>query len=92
MQATEVAHPDCVSPRPHRATAAEGPVNLNVGTRLSSLPIQLDDLIQARTVEGIRLEFKATWDDMIKQSATETICAFANDRLNLNGGYVILGN
>jgi ATP-dependent DNA helicase RecG len=62
-----------------------------VGARLSSLPIQLDDLIQARTVEGIRLEFKATWDDMIKQSATETICAFANDLLNLNGGYVILG-
>ena len=56
-----------------------------------TLPIQLDDLIHARTVEGIRLEFKATWDDNIKVSAIQSVCAFANDLLNLNGGYVILG-
>ncbi len=58
---------------------------------MPSLPIHLDDLIQERTVEGMRLEFKATWDDNIKQSSTEAICAFANDLSNLNGGYVVLG-
>ena len=58
---------------------------------MSGLPINLDDLIQRISVEDNRVEFKATWDDHIKPRVTRTICAFANDLLNLNGGYIILG-
>ena len=55
------------------------------------LPLNLDDLIQARAVEDNRREFKATWDEQIKPAVVRTICAFANDLLNLNGGYIIIG-
>ena len=55
------------------------------------LPINLDDLLHERAVERARLEFKSTWDEQIADSAVRTICAFANDFLNLNGGYVVLG-
>ncbi len=58
---------------------------------LDGLPINLDDLLHARSVERARLEFKATWDEQIAESAVRTVSAFANDFLNLNGGYVILG-
>ncbi|MCK5242000.1 putative DNA binding domain-containing protein [bacterium] len=58
---------------------------------VSKLSINLNDLIQQRTVEGYRLEFKSTWDDQIKMSSIRSICAFANDLYNLNGGYIILG-
>lgn len=57
----------------------------------SGLPINLDDLINRRTIESNRVEFKATWDHRIKPAVVRTVCAFANDLLNLNGGYVILG-
>jgi ATP-dependent DNA helicase RecG len=57
----------------------------------SGLPIKLDDLINRRTIESNRVEFKATWNHPIKPAVVRTVCAFANDLLNLNGGYVILG-
>ena len=57
----------------------------------SGMPFNLDDLIHMRVVETHRVEFKATWDEHIKQSLVRTVSAFANDLLNLNGGYVILG-
>ena len=55
------------------------------------LPIALDDLIHARAVEDHRREFKAAWNDVTRVQVIRTVCAFANDLLNLNGGYVILG-
>jgi len=55
------------------------------------LPFNLDDLINLRNIEGNRIEFKATWDDPIKEAVVRTVCAFANDLLNLGGGYVVLG-
>jgi len=55
------------------------------------MPFNLDDLIHRRVVETHRVEFKATWDEHIKQAVVRTVCAFANDLLNLNGGYIILG-
>lgn len=58
---------------------------------ISTLPVNLEDLILSRTVESHRLEFKSGWDDYIKDNVVHTVCAFANDLLNLNGGYVILG-
>jgi ATP-dependent DNA helicase RecG len=55
------------------------------------LPFNLDDLVNLRAIEGNRVEFKATWDEYIKPAVVRTVCAFANDLLNLNGGYIILG-
>lgn len=42
----------------------------------SKLPINLEDLLRQRTVEGDRIEYKAGWnpDPIIR-----TLCAFAND-------------
>lgn len=57
----------------------------------SGLPVGLDDLIHARSVEDNRREFKAGWNPATQAAVVRTICAFANDLLNLNGGYVILG-
>ncbi len=57
----------------------------------SNLPIGIDELLGG-AVETARLELKASWD--VKTSGPqvlETICAFANDLQNLNGGYVVLG-
>ena len=58
---------------------------------MQNLPIDIDNLIYARSVEDHRREFKATWNDAIKESVVRSVCAFANDLLNLNGGYIILG-
>ncbi len=58
---------------------------------MQNLPIDIDNLIHARSVEDHRREFKATWNDTIKESVVRSVCAFANDLLNLNGGYIILG-
>lgn len=55
------------------------------------LPFNLDDLINLRSIEGNRVEFKSTWNKQIKADVIRTICAFANDILNMNGGYIILG-
>ena len=55
------------------------------------LPISLRNLIHARSVEDNRREFKAAWNESTKDSVVRTVCAFANDLLNLNGGYVVIG-
>ena len=56
------------------------------------LPINLDDLLATRSVESERVEFKAAWDPKTTGPQTlRTICAFANDFHNLNGGYVVIG-
>lgn len=54
----------------------------------TKLPINLNDLLRQRTVEGERIEYKAGWnpDPIIR-----TVCAFANDFENLGGGYVVIG-
>ena len=56
------------------------------------LPIHLDDLLYCRGVESERVEFKASWDpDRTGPQVLRTICAFANDHHNLNGGYIVIG-
>ena len=56
------------------------------------LPIDIDALLRHRTVESERVEFKASWDaDTTGRQVIRTICAFANDYHNLNGGYVVIG-
>lgn len=55
------------------------------------LPVSIPDLIHARTVESVRIEYKKTWNDVIANSVFRSLCAFANDLTGLNGGYLILG-
>lgn len=56
------------------------------------LPIALDSVLHCRGVESQRIEFKSTWDARtIGPQVLKTICAFANDYHNLNGGYIVLG-
>jgi ATP-dependent DNA helicase RecG len=58
----------------------------------SLLPLDVRDLLQARGVESTRIEFKATWDDKTTaDQVVRTLCAFANDLYNVNGGYLVLG-
>ena len=57
----------------------------------TGLATNLDDLLRRRAIESSRVEFKATWDDHTKQATVRSVCAFANDFLNLNGGYVVIG-
>ena len=59
--------------------------------RADGLPFALTDLLHQRTIESNRVEFKAGWDELIAESVVRTACAFANDLLNLNGGYILLG-
>jgi ATP-dependent DNA helicase RecG len=54
----------------------------------SKLPINLNDLLRQRTVEGERIEYKSGWNP---DAIIRTLCAFANDFENLGGGYVVIG-
>lgn len=54
----------------------------------NKLPINIDDLLSARTVESERIEFKESWNDV---PILHSICAFANDFHNLGGGYIVVG-
>ncbi|MDR0887654.1 MAG: putative DNA binding domain-containing protein [Candidatus Methanoplasma sp.] len=53
-----------------------------------ALPININDLIEKKTIEGARIEYKRDWNP---ESVLHTICAFANDIDNWGGGYIILG-
>jgi len=56
------------------------------------LPFNLDDLLHCRGVESERVEFKGSWNPGVTgPQVLSTICAFANDYHNLNGGYVVIG-
>ena len=52
------------------------------------LPINIDNLLRQRTIEGERIEYKGGWNP---KAVLHAICAFANDFHNLGGGYVVLG-
>ncbi len=56
------------------------------------LPIDLEALLRGHSVESERVEFKSSWDPhRTGPQVLRTICAFANDYHNLNGGYVVIG-
>lgn len=58
----------------------------------SILPINLSDLLHFRGVESPRVEFKASWEEKTTGAQViRSICAFANDFQNLNGGYIAIG-
>ena len=52
------------------------------------LPINVRELLNGRTVESNRIEFKSGWNP---EPTLHTISAFANDINNIGGGYVIIG-
>ena len=54
----------------------------------TKLPINLEDLLRQRTVEGERIEYKAGWNP---DAIVRTLCAFANDFENLGSGYIVIG-
>ena len=43
---------------------------------MAELPINIEDLLRQRTVEGERIEYKAGWN---LAAIIRTLCAFAND-------------
>ena len=55
------------------------------------LPIDIRDLLHGKPVESARVEFKAGWSEQTGFQVLKTVCAFANDFQNLNGGYVLIG-
>lgn len=56
------------------------------------LPVNIQSLLEGSSVESQRIEFKASWDpNTVGRQVLRTICAFANDYHNLNGGYVVIG-
>ena len=55
------------------------------------LPVNVEALLRGRRAESARLEFKARWrPETTGFQVLRTICAFANDHLHLNGGYVVV--
>lgn len=57
----------------------------------SGLPIDVHALLYQRGVESLRLEYKPDWNHVSGGQVLRTICAFANDLVNVNGGYVLIG-
>jgi len=59
---------------------------------ISSLPINIDDLLHFQGVESARVELKQSWNEKTTGvQVLKTICAFANDFYNVNGGYIVVG-
>ena len=56
------------------------------------LPINVESLLEGSSVESQRIELKKSWDPKtVSPTVIRTICAFANDHHNLNGGYIVIG-
>ena len=53
-----------------------------------ALPINIDELINGKTVEWERIEFRKGWNP---ERIIRTICAFSNDFNNWGGGYLVIG-
>ena len=52
------------------------------------IPLRIDTLLAGRVVEQTRVEYKEGWNS---NDIIHTICAFANDYNNMNGGYLLIG-
>lgn len=52
------------------------------------IPLKIDTLLEGRVVEHDRVEYKTGWNP---NDTLHTICAFANDYDNTNGGYIVIG-
>lgn len=56
---------------------------------MSILAINLDELVQS--VKSVRREFKGAWSGPTLDQIVRSVCGFANDFFNLNGGYIVVG-
>ena len=65
-------------------------IHLNEVTFVSQiLQVNIEDLLRCQGVESARVEFKASWDENTTgYQILKTLCAYANDFQNLNGGYI----
>ncbi len=52
------------------------------------LPINIEELLGGRAVEGDRIEYKTGWNP---DTIYRTVCAFANDFDETGGGYIVVG-
>ena len=52
------------------------------------LPVNIEELLSGRAVEGNRIEYKTGWNP---DAIYRTICAFANDFDETGGGYIVVG-
>jgi ATP-dependent DNA helicase RecG len=52
------------------------------------IPLKIETLLEGRVVEQDRVEYKRGWNP---SEVIHTICAFANDFTNTNGGYIVIG-
>ena len=52
------------------------------------ISLKLETLLSGKVVEQSRIEYKEGWNP---NEVIHTICAFANDIHNMNGGYIVLG-
>ena len=52
------------------------------------IPLKLENLIIGRVVESDRVEYKHGWNPV---EVITSICAYANDFNNVNGGYIVIG-
>jgi ATP-dependent DNA helicase RecG len=53
-----------------------------------ALPINIEEMINGKTVEWERIEFRKGWNP---ERIIRTICAFSNDFNNWGGGYLVIG-
>lgn len=56
--------------------------------KFMALPININNLVNGKTIEWDRIEFKEGWNP---EDILHTMCAFANDINNWGGGYIIVG-
>lgn len=52
------------------------------------IPLKIETLLEGKVVERNRVEYKQGWNP---SDIIHTICAFANDYANVNGGYLVIG-
>jgi ATP-dependent DNA helicase RecG len=52
------------------------------------IPLKIETLLEGQVVERNRVEYKEGWNP---SDIVHTICAFANDYANVNGGYLVVG-
>ncbi len=52
------------------------------------IPLKIETLLQGQVVEQNRIEYKEGWNP---DPIIHTICAYANDYNNVNGGYLVIG-
>lgn len=52
------------------------------------IPLKIETVLGGKVVEQNRVEYKEGWNP---SDIIHTICAFANDYANVNGGYVVIG-